>query len=249
VDEREEEMDEHEGDAEAAPKDDGADEQATAHPEVIEGSTSLEEALERRGIQLTGKQIRMLEKYCDRLWHWNEKINLTRHTTYDKFVARDVVDSIELAKLLKQGERVLDVGTGGGVPGVILAILRPDLTVVLNESVGKKARAVAEIVQEIKVRVPVVHGAVQHHMQDSTYDTLVVRGVAPLSKLLIWTRPHWHRFGRLLLVKGPAWVEERKAARERRLMTGLELRRVASYPLEGTHAESVILQVNVQLKK
>jgi 16S rRNA (guanine527-N7)-methyltransferase len=238
---------EDELEVDAAGENAAADE-AEKNRQELAGSSSLEEALARRDIQLKGKQVTLLERYCERLWDWNEKINLTRHTTYDKFVARDVVDSLELAKLLEKDERVLDVGTGGGVPGVILAILRPDLTVVLNESVGKKARAVAEIVQEAKIRVPVVHGAVQHHMQDATYDTLVVRAVAALPKLLIWTRPHWHRFGRLLLIKGPAWVEERKEARERRLMTGLELRKVASYPLEGTYSESVILQINPQAK-
>ena len=73
-------------------------------------------------------------------------MNLTRHTTLEKFVGRDVVDSYQLGKLLEQGERVLDVGTGGGVPGVVLAILRPDLSVSLCESTQKKARAVEAIV-------------------------------------------------------------------------------------------------------
>ncbi len=52
----------------------------------------------------------------------NTKLNLTRHTTWDKFVARDLVDSQWLERYLDSGERVLDVGTGGGVPGIILAI-------------------------------------------------------------------------------------------------------------------------------
>jgi 16S rRNA G527 N7-methylase RsmG len=68
-----------------------------------------------------------LDNYRRQLWAWNERLNLTRHTTLEKFVSRDVVDSHQLSNLLQRGERVLDVGTGGGVPGVVLAILRPDL--------------------------------------------------------------------------------------------------------------------------
>ena len=60
-----------------------------------------------------------------------------------------MVDSYELSKLLEQGERVLDVGTGGGVPGIVLAILRPDLVVSLCDSTQKKARAVEAIVADL----------------------------------------------------------------------------------------------------
>ena len=58
-----------------------------------------------------------LENYCAHLWDWNRKLNLTRHTDYEKFVTRDLIDSLQLAELLKPGEAVLDVGSGGGVPG------------------------------------------------------------------------------------------------------------------------------------
>ena len=57
------------------------------------------------------------------------KINLTRHTDYGKFVGRDVLDSMQLAEHLREGDEILDVGTGGGVPGIVLAIVRPDLQV------------------------------------------------------------------------------------------------------------------------
>ena len=58
-----------------------------------------------------------------------------------------------------------------------------------------------------------------------------------------WFEPYWASIGRLLLIKGPKWVDERAEARERGLLKQLELRRAAVYPLEGTHAESVILQL------
>src|SRR3977135_72953 len=84
---------------------------------------SLHAALARHQIELPDDQVALLDRYCRLLWSWNEKLNLTRHTDYEKFVARDVVDSMALEPFLDAGERVLDVGTGGGVPGIVLAIL------------------------------------------------------------------------------------------------------------------------------
>src|SRR5262245_5796266 len=117
---------------------------------------SLCAALDRHGLELPADQIAQLEKYARLLWDWNEKLNLTRHTDFEKFVGRDLLDSLQLAAHLRQEDEVLDVGTGGGVPGVMLAIVRPDLKVTLCDSVGKKAKAVESIVQELGLEVPVL---------------------------------------------------------------------------------------------
>jgi 16S rRNA (guanine527-N7)-methyltransferase len=87
------------------------------------------------------------------------------------------------------------------------------------------------------------HARAEELLKNRTYDTLVVRAVAPLAKLLKWFELHWKAFGRLLVIKGPAWVEERHAARELGLLKPIDLRKVASYPLVGTDAESVILSL------
>ncbi len=62
-------------------------------------SQSLQEALQRRAIELPGEQVAQIDRFRELLWDWNTKLNLTRHTTYDTFVSRDIVDSCELAKL------------------------------------------------------------------------------------------------------------------------------------------------------
>ena len=204
---------------------------------------SLAAALSRSRIELADDQIDGLDAYCRLLWEWNQKLNLTRHTDYEKFVTRDVVDSQAFEQFLDAGERVLDVGTGGGVPGIVLAILRPDLTVELCESMAKKARAVEAIVSGLKLPIPVHHARAEQLLENKTFDTLVVRAVAPLAKLMTWFAPHWESFNRLLVIKGPAWVEERKDARERGLLRALELRKLASYPLPGTGSESVVLSI------
>jgi 16S rRNA (guanine527-N7)-methyltransferase len=205
--------------------------------------TDITAALAKEGIELTAEQIEMLDRYRQLLWSWNEQLNLTRHTTLEKFVTRDVVDSWELAKLLGKKERILDIGTGGGVPGLILAICRPDLKVCVCESVQKKAKVVEAMVVELNLPVSVFACRAEEVLQLQTFDTLVARGVAALAKILTWLKPHWKAFDRLLLIKGRKWVEERGEARHLGLLKKMELRKAASYLTPRTDAESVILSV------
>ncbi len=205
---------------------------------------TLVAALGRHDIDLPEPQVARLERYCELLWEWNAKINLTRHTDYEKFVARDVVDSLAIAEFLRSGEKILDVGTGGGVPGIVLAIVRDDLDVSLSEQVGKKAKAVADIVSKLELDVPVFQSRAEEVLlAGQSFDSLVVRAVGRLHKLLTWFAAYWGTFDRLLVVKGPAWVEERGEARHLGLMKDLALRKLKSYPMPGTDSESVLLQI------
>jgi len=186
--------------------------------------------------------------YVSRLWAWNERLNLTRHLDVATFVARDVADAAALVPHLARGERVLDVGTGGGVPGVLLAILRPDLRVELAESVGKRAAAVAAITREAGLDIPVHAAAGQgvvagRGAEGARFDTLVARAVAPLGKLLGWFEPIGGSYGRLLVVKGPRWEEELVAARDLRLGRRVMIRKIASWPIHGRDHESVLLEL------
>ena len=205
--------------------------------------TSLPHALERAGIDLPPEQVEQLDSYRKLLWAWNERMNLTRHTTLEKFVTRDVADSLELAKLLERGERVLDVGSGGGVPGIVLAIVRPDLRMSLCESVKKKAAALAEMVEQLGLDTPVHAVRVEDLLEAAPFDTLVARAVAPMRKMLWWLQDRWEGFDRLLLIKGRSWPEERAEARHHGLMTQLELRKVAEYLTPRTDSTSVILSL------
>jgi len=204
---------------------------------------SLAEALAKYEIDLPQEQAERLDRYRALLWDWNERINLTRHTDFDKFVARDVVDTQALAQFIDQGHEVLDVGTGGGVPAVILAILRPDLEVSACDTVGKKARAVEQMVEELGLPVAVAHARVEEMLEMMRYDTLVGRAVAPLEKIVTWLEPYRASFDQLLLIKGRRWLEERDTARHKGLMKPWELRRLLSYPTPGTEAESVVLKL------
>jgi 16S rRNA (guanine527-N7)-methyltransferase len=204
---------------------------------------SLSAALLRHDLELPAEQVERLDRYCRLLWDWNSKLNLTRHTDYEKFVSRDVVDSLVISRHLAAEERVLDVGTGGGVPGIVLAICRGDLEVTLCESVAKKARVVEQIVSELGLPVRAYHQRAEDLLAERTFDTLVIRAVAPLAKLLTWFNDRWGAFDRLLVVKGPHWLNERQEARERNLLKRLQLHKLETWPLPGTNSESVLLEI------
>ncbi len=204
---------------------------------------SLIAALEAQRISLPERQAEQIQRYCQLLWDWNARLNLTRHTDFKTFVARDVVDSMQLADCLQPKENVMDVGSGGGVPGVLISVLRPDLQVTLCESVKKKAAVLSDITGQLQLPCTVVAARAEDALADLQFDTLVARAVGPMAKILRWFQPRWESIGRILLVKGPRWLEERLEARHLGLLRDLELRRLRSYPMPGTDSESVILSV------
>ncbi len=194
-------------------------------------------------IVLDDAVVAHLHDYCNLLWEWNTKLNLTRHTDFEKFVARDLIDSLQLSPLIEPGERVLDVGSGGGVPGMVLAILRPDVNVSLCESVVKKADALQAMCRELRLDVPVYPNRVEDVLGEHQFDVLTARAVGSLAKMLKWLGPHWNAFDRLLAFKGPRWVAERGEARHLGYFTDLQLRQAAKYDMPGTNSQSVILKI------
>ena len=201
-------------------------------------------ALTTHSMEIDEQIALRLQKYAETLWKLNEQINLTRHTTWDLFVGRDLRDCLQLAPLLKEGEEVLDLGSGNGIPGIPLAILRPDIDVALAESVAKRAKVLGEMVGELELPVAVYAARGEDLFEDFRFSSVVSRAVGSIKKFCGWVEPHWINVDRLLLIKGPKWVEERGEARHLGALANLEILRVAEYPL-GDDADSVgvILQI------
>ena len=203
----------------------------------------LHAALHRYKLNIEDDCGEPLVDFCRLLWDWNSRINLTRHTDMDAFVCRDLLDTLRLAGHIPAGSSILDVGSGGGVPGIPLAILRPDLTVALAESVAKKAKVLAAMVQDLELPIKVYADRAEKVLKSQQFDLLTLRAVAPLRKLLFWFRMHPDSFGHLLMIKGPRWVAEFEEAKLLGLADNVNMTVIDEYPTPGHDSNSVILSV------
>ncbi|MEL7499834.1 MAG: 16S rRNA (guanine(527)-N(7))-methyltransferase RsmG [Planctomycetota bacterium] len=204
---------------------------------------SLKKTLDQYEIEVSDEAYPLLKQYCTSVWEINKEINLTRHTSYEKFVTRDLVDTIELSKLIPNGSEVLDVGSGGGVPGLVLAIIRPDLNVSLTDSVGKKAAALGAIADQIGISLEIYQSRAEDLLEDFRFDYTVARAVGPLKKFGIWFEKVWPSIGKLLAIKGPKWVDEKAAADEIGCLNQIDIEVVSTYDVPGLDWQSVILQM------
>jgi 16S rRNA (guanine527-N7)-methyltransferase len=147
----------------------------------------------------------------------------------DRVWDRHILNSAALSELIPDGSSVVDVGSGAGLPGIPLAILRPDLNVTLLEPLLRRSRFLIEVVDELGLggRVTVVRERAEDH--DGRYDVVVARAVAPLDGLIRWCDPLRRPGGVLLALKGDraeAQIEQAaKVLRVRRLQAELLLAR------------------------
>jgi 16S rRNA (guanine527-N7)-methyltransferase len=170
--------------------------------------------------------------------------NLMSPTGLRELRTRHIPESVALANLLPAGPgRLLDVGSGGGLPGLVIAIMRRDLEVHLLDSTSKKAAFLAGAALELELPVQVHTGRAEELARGAlaaSFDVVTARAVAPLATLLAWTLPFLRPNGLLYAVKGERWRDELDDAQ--RTLQQLRGRVVATpddlHPAERAPAET-----------
>ena len=150
----------------------------------------------------------------------------------DRLWDRHILNSVAVASLVAREATVVDVGSGAGLPGIPLAVLRPDLRVTLLEPLLRRVNFLNEAVEALGLadRVTVVRGRAEEHRQ--RYEVVLARAVAPLVKLVPWCAPLRSPTGTILALKGRSAADELSAAGPMLVGRGLaaEVLRVAAHP-------------------
>ncbi len=165
----------------------------------------LEKGSRKLGLNLSEDVLGLLLKYQDALVLWNKAYNLTAIRDPKEMLVKHLLDSLSILKDLPQG-RLLDIGTGGGMPGMIIALCQPERQCVLLDSNGKKIRFLKQFIADLKLQNVI---AVQTRVEDQDsiqelgqFDVITSRAFASLTDFVKASAPYMHEKSIIASMKG-----------------------------------------------
>ncbi|ANI85142.1 MULTISPECIES: 16S rRNA (guanine(527)-N(7))-methyltransferase RsmG [Kosakonia] len=162
----------------------------------------LSRLLDEAGISLSVEQQKQLVAYVELLHKWNKAYNLTSVRDPNEMLIRHILDSIVVAPYL-QGTRFIDVGTGPGLPGIPLSIVRPESHFTLLDSLGKRVRFLRQVQHELKLgNVEPVQSRVEDFPAEPPFDGVISRAFASLNDMVNWCHHLPGEEGRFYALKG-----------------------------------------------
>lgn len=182
--------------------------------------------------ELTERQRQQFAALDELYRTWNARINVISRKDIDALYEHHVLHSLGITKAFPfaDGTKVMDLGTGGGFPGIPLAILTPGVHFHLVDSIGKKIRVCNEIIQALGL-VNVTTEWTRVEKLQAKYDVTVSRAVAPMEELIRWSKPLSKR---LICLKGTGEVKEGK---------GIEIKPLSDYFQEEFFQEKAVVSV------
>ena len=168
----------------------------------------LSHLLAQTELKLSAAQQQQLIAYIELLHKWNSAYNLTSVRTPKAMIGRHLLDSLVVAPYL-HGNRVIDVGTGPGLPGVPLAIFYPEKHFVLLDSLGKRIRFLNQVKRQLNLgNIEPIQCRVEDHQLEEGYDAVISRAFASMKDMVHWCRHLPGSDGCFLAMKGAAVQEE-----------------------------------------
>lgn len=168
----------------------------------------------QNGIDITEEKLSALEKYAELLKEWNEKMNLTAITDDEGIAVKHFIDSMTILKhnKPKPGDKVIDIGTGAGFPGIPLKITEPQIELTLLDSLNKRLVFLDAVCTELSIKAELLHSRAEDGARTEEhreqYDIVVSRAVAALPALCEYCLPYVRVGGCFLAMKGPDAEEE-----------------------------------------
>lgn len=207
----------------------------------------LKEKAAEYGIQLDDKALERFDLYASLLVEWNEKINLTAITDPEEIVIKHFLDCLTVfSKVeIKEGAKIIDVGTGAGFPGLVMLIARPDLKMTLMDSLNKRLNVIKDILEKLQLTADVVHSRAEDGGQNKAYrekyDFSTARAVSNLRDLTEYCLPFVKVGGSFIAMKAAKAEEEISAAQKAIKTLGGTVSEKHTFELEDAGERNIIL--------
>ncbi len=217
--------------------------------------TELIEKAKEMGIELSTIQAEMFNTYGTLLVDWNEKMNLTAITEPSQVVVKHFVDSLLFLKAVKLNgnEKIIDVGTGAGFPGIPLKIMYPNIELTLLDGLNKRLKFLQTVAEEIGIDVKTVHSRAEDAGKNLQYrekfDIATARAVANLSVLSEYCVPFVKVTGKFVALKGPNVEVEIAQAEKATKILGVQLLENFSFTLNDKEKSQRNITVFEKIKQ
>lgn len=193
----------------------------------------------KNNIKLTDKQIEQFEFFKNELISWNNKINLTRITEEKDIYTKHFFDSLVPCKYINENDKIIDIGTGAGFPGIPIKIYFPNIKITLLDSVNKKILYLEDIIKKHNFNnINVIHGRAEDVANNKEYrecyDVAISRAVANMSTLVEYLLPFVKVNGKVICMKGPNIIDELEKSKKAINILGGKIEDVYEYKLPDT---------------
>lgn len=193
----------------------------------------LQEGIDSLGLPLSDEQVEKMMAYLALLVKWNSVYNLTSIREPAEMVKQHLLDSLSAVHAFTQAKNVLDVGSGGGLPGIILAIVFPQTQVSMIDTVNKKTAFLTQVKAELKLKNVTVHtGRVELLKVEHLFDVITSRAFSELNNFINWSHHLLAEEGRFLAMKGVSPTQEIE-----RLPTGWEVEGIETLKVPSLDVE------------
>jgi 16S rRNA (guanine527-N7)-methyltransferase len=204
----------------------------------------LHEALNANQYALSFRTQEQLIRYLDLLTQWNKVVNLTSITDPEQMVFLHILDSLSIHPYLK-GEKIIDVGTGAGLPGIPLALFYPEKSFTLIDSNNKKIRFLTQVAHELKLKnVEIIHARCEDYRPVGKFDSVLSRAFSSI-QVMLGTTQHLAAFDGLFLAMKGVYPEQEI----REIPVEFKLVAVHRLVIHGMKAERHLVCLAKELRK